>query len=110
MCKTATCPLYAANSITECNARYLDDVQTYSSILQLLLLLLFQCNGDWNAVSDMCVTLYKILYMQNGKENAMWIRGDVSAGKNCMFDAVTAFCVNVGYISNPIRHFIYGLC
>ena len=58
-------------------------------------------------VDEFCRTLCSILNKTNGKKNSLWIQSTHSAGKNFIFDAVTSFFLNIGYISNPIRHNIF---
>lgn len=49
-------------------------------------------------------TLHRII----DKINSIWIQGKVSSGKNFFFDIVCNPLFNVGYVTNPIRHYIFS--
>ena len=101
----ATAPLFGYMSQEQCNDKYLSRTETYSAVLQLLA---FQNDNDAYKVDEFCNSLCSILDKTNGKRNSLWVMSSHSAGKNFFFDAVTSYFLNIGYISNPIRHNIFA--
>ena len=98
-------PLFSYTSAEQCKEKYLSQDDTYSAILQLLA---FQFDNNIDEINDFCITVCTILDKANGKKNALWLYSAHSAGKNFLFDAITAFFLNIGYISNPIRHNVFA--
>ena len=105
MYNQASAPMFGYMSVEQCSEKYLNRLDTYNAVLQLLS---FQFNNDCKEVDNFCNTLCSILDKTNGKRNALWVVSNHSAGKNFFFDAVTAYFLNVGYISNPIRHNVFA--
>lgn len=105
MYNEATAPLFGYMSVEQCNDKYLTRRDTYSAVMQLLA---FQYDNDPQRVDEFCNSLCSILDKTNGKRNSLWVMSSHSAGKNFFFDAVTAYFLNIGYISNPIRHNVFA--
>lgn len=105
MYNEATAPLFGYMSVEQCHDKYLTRTETYSAVLQLLS---FQFDNDSFKVNAFCNCLCSILDKTNGKRNSLWVTSSHSAGKNFFFDAVTAYFLNIGYISNPIRHNVFA--
>lgn len=101
----ANCRLFSCIDIQQRNDIYLnveDSIRAFQRVIY------FQCNNVLNRVNEFYVTLYRTLNKMNGKHNSVWVMGDVSSGKNFIFDAVCNSLINVGYVTNPIRGYVFG--